>query len=71
MMWSDIDQQGLILVCQGKTGKRLWIPLHTRLLEILPEIPRNSTHILTSAPAGLGRSSGLRPPGNERWGRMT
>lgn len=52
MMWSDIDQQGLILVRQGKTGKRLWIPLHARLREILAEIPRNSTHILTSA---LGR----------------
>lgn len=52
MMWSDIDQQGLILVRQGKTGKRLWIPLHTRLREILATIPRNSTHILTSA---LGR----------------
>jgi len=52
MMWSDIDQQGLILVRQGKTGKRLWIPLHSRLREILAEIPRNSTHILTS---GLGR----------------
>ena len=51
MMWSDIDQ-GLILVRQGKTGKPLWIPIHTRLREILAEIPRNSTHILTSA---LGR----------------
>jgi len=52
MMWRDIDQQGLILVRQGKTGKRLWIPLHSRLREILAEIPRSSTHILTSA---LGR----------------
>jgi integrase/predicted DNA-binding transcriptional regulator AlpA len=52
MMWSDIDQQGLILVRQGKTGKRLWVPLHSRLREILAEIPRNSTNILTS---GLGK----------------
>lgn len=51
MMWSDIDQ-GLILVRQGKTGKPLWIPIHTRLREILAETPRVSTHILTSA---LGR----------------
>ena len=48
MMWSDIDQ-GLILVRQGKTGKRLWIPIHSQLREILTDIPRNSTHILTSA----------------------
>lgn len=51
MMWSEIDR-GLILVRQGKTGKRLWRPMHTRLREILAEIPRNRAHSPTSA---LGR----------------
>jgi integrase len=51
MMWNHINEQ-LILVRQGKTGKSLWIPIHSRLRDVLGVIPRNSTHILTSS---LGR----------------
>ena len=34
MRWSDIDQ-GLIAVVQGKTDKKLWIPIHKQLAALL------------------------------------
>lgn len=34
MRWSDLDG-GLIAVVQGKTGKKLWVPLHKELAALL------------------------------------
>ena len=45
--WSDIAD-GLIAVCQSKTGKLLWVPVHRRLAEILAHIPRKGTYVLTN-----------------------
>jgi hypothetical protein len=42
------DLHELIAVRQSKTGKSLWIPIHSRLAEILAKIPRNGLYVLTS-----------------------
>jgi len=47
MKWGHIVD-GLIAVTQSKTGKKLWLPLHTRLRAQLSEIDRKSVFILTS-----------------------
>jgi integrase len=47
MRWSDI-RDGLIAVEQMKTGKKLWIPMHTELKRILAEVPHRCESILTS-----------------------
>jgi len=48
MKWSDI-RDGVIAVTQGKTGKEVWVPLHTDLQKILDQIERNSIFILTNS----------------------
>ena len=47
MGWSDI-REGQIAVEQGKTGKKLWIPMHTELKRIIATIPVKGKYILTS-----------------------
>lgn len=42
MRWSDIDK-GLISVVQGKTGKKLWIPIHKELQLLLDAIKSHAT----------------------------
>lgn len=46
MTWADVDR-GLIHVCQEKTGRRVWIPLHRDLRADLDTTRRTSTRILT------------------------
>ncbi|MBT3071856.1 hypothetical protein KKP04_13370 [Rhodomicrobium sp. Az07] len=48
MLWSDI-QDGLLAVTQGKTGKKLWIPVHANLSALLGEMPKGSVQILTNS----------------------
>lgn len=48
MKWSDI-RQGVLSVRQSKTGKQVWLPIHTRLAEILDKMPRRSIYILTNS----------------------
>jgi integrase len=45
MRWSDVDD-GVITVVQQKTGKELYIPIHSRLEAILAETPRSLTTIV-------------------------
>ena len=61
MTWTD-EKSGLIGVRQGKTGKRLWIPMHRELQAIWNEMPRVSPTVLCSVtnrpwtPAGFGKA---------------
>jgi integrase len=48
MRWSDIDD-GVITVVQQKTGKELYVPVHSRLEAILAETPRSLTTIVCNA----------------------
>jgi integrase len=48
MRWDDM-QDGLISVTQNKTGKKLWIPMHTHLRALLHKIPRTAVTILVSS----------------------
>ena len=47
MRWDDI-QDGLIAVTQNKTGKKLWIPMHTHLRALLLKIPRTAVTVLSN-----------------------
>jgi integrase len=47
MSWRDLDGPG-IQVVQGKTGAKLWIPLHPELAKILQATPREHVSILTT-----------------------
>ena len=47
MTWAALDG-GMIQVQQEKTGKRLAIRAHQRLLEVFSDMPRVSVRILTS-----------------------
>ena len=47
MIWSDLDGPG-INVKQGKTGEKLWIPLHPDLAAILEQWPRTHVAMLTT-----------------------
>lgn len=47
MRWSDV-KEGLIAVVQSKTGKKLWIPMHTQLRIVLADMPQDSVYMLTN-----------------------
>ena len=47
MRWSDQVQRSIHVV-QGKTGERLWIPLHQELQTVLDAWPHDSALILTT-----------------------
>ena len=59
MKRSDI-RQGLIAVEQGKTGKKLWIPMHAELKRILSDIPAEGEFVLTSARGEEWTSDGFK-----------
>jgi integrase len=59
MRWSDI-RRGLIAVLQGKTGKKLWIPMHAELKRILAEVPRVGEFILTSGRGEAWTADGFK-----------
>lgn len=62
MKWSDIED-GLIAVKQEKTGKRLWLPIHQKLGNLLASIPRRSINIATTTrgqPWGSGFKASWR-----------
>ncbi len=58
MDWKAIAG-GEIAVRQAKTGKQLWIPLHSELRPVLDTVPRISTRILTNS-RGLPWGSGFK-----------
>lgn len=64
MSWQDIDGQAIHVV-QGKTGAKLWIPLHPRLSEVLAAWPRRHVMMLVAngrKPSGRrGLSSFMAP----------
>lgn len=45
MRWADIED-GVIHVVQQKTGKEVWVPLHSAVKDELKRIPRHITHLL-------------------------
>ena len=59
MQWSDCAD-GQISVVQEKTGKKLRIPMHRDLAELLRTVPRRSTTILTSTKGRPWTSDGFR-----------
>jgi integrase len=59
MLWSDIEN-GLISVTQNKTGKKLWIPMHSNLRRVLAEIPRVSVHVLANSRGIRWTTSGFK-----------
>ena len=59
MLWTDI-RDGLIAVTQNKTGKKLWIPMHAQLREVLKDIPRNGQTILTSTRGTFWTADGFK-----------
>lgn len=59
MRW-DAIQGGMIAVRQGKTGKRLAIPLHRDLRPVLDGIPRRAVTILTSSEGRPWTVTGFR-----------
>lgn len=60
MSWRDLDGPGIQIV-QGKTGSRLWIPLHSNLCTALDQWPRSHISILTTT---LGRPFTAKGLGN-------
>ncbi len=48
MRWDEIHD-GLISVVQNKTGKKLWITMHSQLRALLHEVPRSAVTILASS----------------------
>lgn len=58
MAWNAI-RDNEISVRQGKTGKRLWIPLHRDLQAVLEKIPKCSVRIATNS-RGQPWSSGFK-----------
>ena len=46
--WSDAITDGVMSVIQGKTGKRVWVPVRRELRKLLDEIPKRAVTILTS-----------------------
>ncbi|MGO9171314.1 MAG: tyrosine-type recombinase/integrase [Rhodomicrobium sp.] len=48
MSWQDVESSA-IRVVQGKTGAKLWIPLHPELAFILDKWPKRDVVILTTA----------------------
>lgn len=59
MRWSDIED-GVITVTQQKTGKELYVPIHSRLEAILAETPRSLTTIVCKANGKPYTPSALR-----------
>ncbi len=47
MTWADVEG-GLIAVEQSKTGKKLRIPAHRELLQILQQVPRRAVTVLSN-----------------------
>jgi integrase len=59
MRWLDIDQ-GLISVVQGKTGKKLWIPIHKQLQALLDDL-KAASEIARAGQADKGKVVDLSP----------
>jgi integrase len=53
-------RQGLIAVEQGKTGKKLWIPMHAELKRILSDMRGKGEFVLTSARGGEWTTDGFK-----------
>jgi len=47
MRWGDIEN-GMIAVCQQKTGKKLRIPMHRDLQAVLADVPRHCLTVLSN-----------------------
>jgi integrase len=58
MGWNDLDGAGL-QVTQGKTGAKLWVPLHADLAAIFAAWPRAHVSILVNARGGAFTSPRL------------
>ena len=63
MRW-DALTDGFIYVKQGKTGKRLEIPVHARLWPVLEAAPRSAVTILTNTKGRPWTTSSFKPSWN-------
>lgn len=59
MTWADI-KDGVMHVVQGKTGKKVWVPVHASLRPVLASIPRRATTVLTSSEGTPWTLSGFK-----------
>lgn len=59
MTWADI-KDGVMHVVQGKTGKKVWVPVHTLLRPVLASIPKRATTVLTSSEGTPWTLSGFK-----------
>lgn len=59
MTWADI-KDGVMHVVQGKTGKKVWVPVHVALKPILEQIPRRATTVLTNSDGKPWTPSGFK-----------
>lgn len=67
MRWSDI-REGQIAVEQGKTGKKLWVPMHAELKRLMAEIPVKGTVILSHDRGAEWTADGFRTAWNRQMG---
>ena len=59
MRWSEV-KDNLISVKQNKTGKRLWIPMHRDLQDVVAELPRTSLTLLANTRSKPWTDSGFK-----------
>jgi integrase len=59
MRWTDM-RNGLIAVEQMKTGKKLWIPMHVDLKDVLADVARKGETILTNSRGEAWTADGFR-----------
>jgi integrase len=64
MLWNDVSD-GFISVVQQKTGKKLRIPMHRDLREILLELPKRAVTILSNTRGHPWTADGFRTS----WGK--
>lgn len=59
MRWNDLSDGGVNVV-QEKTGEKLWVPLHSKLENLIRTIPRDNVNILTTPTNKKWSPSNLR-----------
>jgi hypothetical protein len=68
MLWNDVSD-GSISVVQQKTGKKLRIPMHRDLREILLEIPKRAVTVLSNTRGQPWTTDGFKTSWNKELGR--
>lgn len=69
MKWSDVED-GVIRVRQQKTGKEIWVPIHSRLKDELALVPRHLTWLVYNQQGRQMKPGRLRERLNVIWRRL-